>query len=94
MYDTKFLAEGSARNKNNDSGIDCVFAAPKNKCAILSVSKCLGNKCTFRKSSAEISSSDSGWKDHLNSMDSAKQSKIASEYYGGKMPWKDKRSDK
>lgn len=65
----------------------CIYLSENCKCSILSVRKCRGNECPFRRSELDYKNSQQQWRDHLNAISIEQQNKISREYYGGKKLW-------
>lgn len=66
---------------------NCIYCNKYNKCGILTVKKCIGEKCTFSRSEEQQEHLIMVTNERLNSLSSQKQNHIADKYYEGKMPW-------
>lgn len=67
---------------------DCIYLNENMSCSILRTPRCEGASCAFCRSRSESQFSDEAAVKMLNSLSVEQQRKIASSYYGGKMPWK------
>ena len=65
----------------------CVNKVRINKCKVLVVDTCLGNKCPFKITSKQLEESNKYTNTRLATLNSEIQLYIAEKYYGGKMPW-------
>ena len=75
------------KSKNSNDTFCCIYCTKRNDCSVLSVKKCLGEKCSFYETSEENLHSNDAWSKRMNALDSVKQTEIAKKYYGGKKPW-------
>jgi hypothetical protein len=73
---------------------DCNALSDNWKCTRLTVSKCQGQECSFKRTSKEDFESIQCAYRRLFSLDSSKQSHIAKKYYRGSMPWVEEESAK
>ena len=85
MSDEKKISDATG---NDHDTFCCIHFTGRNGCSVLSVKKCLGEKCSFYETPEEKLASENAWSKRLNTIDAAKQSEIAKKYYGGKKPWK------
>lgn len=69
---------------------DCIYLSQYCRCGILCVTKCMGEQCPFRRIGSEYAKLQEERKRRLNSLSVETQKKIAANYYGGLMPWKEK----
>lgn len=67
---------------------DCIYLNDNQSCSILRTQRCEGNSCAFRRTHEQFSTSNQAVTKMLNSLSTEQQKKIASSYYGGKMPWR------
>lgn len=79
------------KSKNSNDTFCCIYCTERNDCSVLSVKKCLGEKCSFCETSEEKLHSNDAWSKRMNALDSVKQTEIAKKYYGGKNRGKNKR---
>lgn len=70
-------------NRDNN----CVYCNKYNNCSILTVKKCIGEKCTFSKNKEQRKHSIKTANERLCSLSSELQNHISDQYYDGKMPW-------
>lgn len=66
---------------------DCASLTEMGRCGVLTVSKCLGEKCPFKVSQEEYFHEIKSVYKRLASLNSLTQRRIAEKYYGGRMPW-------
>ncbi|MBQ8894504.1 MAG: hypothetical protein IJ043_08900 [Clostridia bacterium] len=70
----------------------CIHLAGGGCCKILRVESCKGH-CSFYREEREADASRTLWQQRLNGLEPEVQSKIAGTYFGGKMPWKERRNN-
>lgn len=68
---------------------DCSALSNFGKCGWLRVSKCMGIKCPFSKSTEENEQSLENTYRRLSTLDAETQKRISDKYYDGGMPWKE-----
>jgi hypothetical protein len=68
---------------------DCVNLTEHFRCSVLRISECPGGNCSFRQGTSERKSSINKWRKRMNGLPPGEQRKIATSYWGGKMPWKE-----
>lgn len=69
----------------------CVYKIRRNRCKVLIVRNCLGDKCPFKKTKKQQSEMEKATFKRLASLDKIKQVHIAEKYYNSSMPWQSKR---
>ncbi len=67
---------------------DCIYLNDNQSCSILRTQRCDGESCSFRRTHEQSDLSNKAVVKMLNSLSAEQQKKIASSYYGGKMPWR------
>lgn len=67
---------------------ECIYLNDNLSCSILRTPRCEGNLCSFCRTYLQSKSSNENVVKMLNELSPEEQKKIASAYYGGKMPWK------
>ena len=73
------------KSKNNNDTFCCIYCTERNGCSVLSVKKCLGEKCSFYETSEEKLHSNDAWSKRMNALDSVKlQKSITKEKNRGK----------
>lgn len=71
-----------------DLAPDCIYLNDNLSCSILRTKRCDGYSCSFRRTHEQSDVSNQTVTKMLNSLSVEQQKKIASSYYGGKMPWR------
>lgn len=66
---------------------DCMGLSINGRCSRLTVTHCLGEKCTFKQTRQEDFESIQGARQRISSLNWSTQSHIAKKYYRGNMPW-------
>lgn len=66
----------------------CVNKVRKNKCKILVIDICLGDKCPFKQTGKQQQEIRRSVFKRLSSLDGKLQLYISDKYYNGSMPWK------
>lgn len=67
---------------------ECIYLNDNLSCSILRTPRCEGSLCSFCRTYLQSKSSNENAVKMLNDLSLEEQKKIASAYYGGKMPWK------
>lgn len=62
----------------------------KSGCRVLSVDRCMGNDCPFRKSREQLYAERERTYERLSSLSDEEQTRISEKYFGGRMPWEKK----
>ncbi len=77
-----------SQDETIDFAPDCIYLNDKISCSILRTQRCEGPSCAFRCTHDQSNISNQIVIRTLNSLSVEQQKKIATSYYGGKMPWR------